>query len=111
MEVRLRIRVRQPIGEFTKFILRLMPVEKMETTYDFVHREWCGSEDILQSAMGTASKQQAVSIEGQLMTEIVGDICSFGILDEEVLITLRHRMHLRDAGNDIKVIGYPSALL
>jgi hypothetical protein len=27
------------------------------------------------------------------------------------LIAFGHRMHLRDAGNDIQVIGYPPALL
>ena len=45
------------------------------------------------------------------MTEIIRDIRSFGILGEKVLIALRHRMYLRDAGNDIQVISYPTALL
>lgn len=45
------------------------------------------------------------------MTEIIRDIRSFDILGEEVLIALRHRMHLRDVGNDIQVINYPTALL
>ena len=104
MEVRMRIGVRQSVGEFTEFILRLMPVEQMKATYDLVHGKRGGSKDVFQSTVSTASKQQAVGIEGQFMTEIVRDIRSFGILGKEVLIALRHRMHLWDAGNDIQVI-------
>ena len=37
MEVRLRVGVCQPVGEFPKFILRLMAVEQMEASHDFIH--------------------------------------------------------------------------
>ena len=94
MEVRLRIGVRQSVGEFTEFILQLMPVEQMETTYDFVYGKRCGSKDVFQSTVSTASKQQAMGIEGQFMTEIVRNILSFSILGEEVLIPSRSALRI-----------------
>ena len=66
MEVRLRIGVRQPVGEFTKFILRLMAVEQMEASHNLIHGEGRGGENVFQSAVGTAREQQTAKFYERL---------------------------------------------
>ena len=61
--------------------------------------------------MRTSCKQQAICVQSQLVTEIILNVLSLRILDEKMLITLRHRMNLRYVRYDIDVIANVSTLL
>ena len=56
--------------------------------------------------MGTASEEQAIDIECQLMTEIVVYVVALGILYKEVLIAPGHRMGMRNMGKDMQAVSY-----
>ena len=71
--------------------------------------------------MSTARKQESAYIKSQLMTEIVGDVISVGILHIEILISLGHRVYLRqptlppglpkNMGYRIDAVGYFTGML
>ena len=61
----------QSASQVHKFFCALMIVEKMEASHNRAHIPGASCEDILQSAMCTTCKQQAVNVESYFMTEIV----------------------------------------
>jgi len=52
----------------------------METSDNGMNRPWTSRQNVLQTAMGTACKQQAIDMQSQLMPEIVVDIIYNGVL-------------------------------
>ena len=60
--------------------------------------------------MSAAREQETISIESKFVTEIILYIFTIGILHEKVLISLGHRMILRDMGNHMDAIIYLAGL-
>ena len=82
VEHSLGIVVCQPPGESGQFIFRLMMVQQVESSHDSRDRPRACSQDILQTAMGTAGEKQSVDIESQLMTEIIRKVVPLIIPNE-----------------------------
>ena len=83
----------------------------MEASHDSMHRVGAGRQNVLQSAMCTARKEQTVSIQSQFMTEIVMDVIAVGVLYIEILISLRHRMCLMDMSYGMDALCYRAGLV
>ena len=106
-----RISFFQPLSQSCQFFLCLLSIAQVETTYNAMNRPRTGCKDVLQSTMSTAREKQAIDIQSQLMTEIVVDIISVGILNIKILIPLGHRVNLRDMGNSVDTFCYLAGMV
>lgn len=82
VKFRLGIVVRQPPCETGQLASRLMMVQQVESSHNGRDRPGACSQDILQTAMGTAGEKQSVDIESQLMTEIIRKVVPLIIPNE-----------------------------
>ena len=88
-----------------------MIVEKMKSPDNHIYRKRACCKDVFQPAVSTSSKQQAICVKGQLVSEIILNVLSLRILDKEMLISFGHRMNLRYVRYNKDVIANASAML
>ena len=111
----------QPLSQCIYFFRGLLSVEQVETTDNGMNWPRTSFQHILQATMSTARKQESAYIKSQLMTEIVGDVISVGILHVEIPISPGHRVNLRqpalppglpkNMGYRIDAVGYFTGML
>ena len=96
VELRIRITGFKSLRQCFYFFLALLTIEQVETTYNGMNGVGTSRQNILQSAMGTACEEQPIGVQNQFMTEIIAYQLPVSILHIEVLISLGHRMNLRN---------------
>ena len=111
IELRLRISISQPIGKFGQFIRRLVVVEQMKSPDNSSNRIGTSRKDILQAAMSTTGKEQAIGIQSKFVAKIVVDIVANSILHKQMTVAKRHRMRLTDMGNNIQTVCYHTRII
>ena len=102
VELRLGISFFQSGAEGNEFVVGFLPIEQMEAANDGLHGPRTGGEDVLQSAVCTAGEEQAVGIKCQFVAEIVAQVFTRSIADEEHIVSFGQRAKLGDAGDDVK---------
>lgn len=105
IELGVGITLDEPLAQGCQFAGLLIIVEQMETANDRVEGMGTSLKNILQATMGTSCEEQPFGVERQFVTEVIGHIIPFGMLHQEVLVSLGHGMALRDVGDDVKAIG------
>jgi len=111
VESGLRIAQLQPVSKRKEFLASLIAVEQVEASHHFADRVRTGCEDVFESVMGTARKQQAFHIQSQFVTEIIVDKIAASILHIEILIGPWNGILLGDAGNDMDEVGDGTSLV
>ena len=102
VELRLGIFFFQSGAEGNEFVVGFLPIEQMEAADDGLHRPRAGSEDVLQAAVSTAGEEQPVGIKCQFVTEVIAQVFTRSIADEEHIVSFGQRAKLGDAGDDVK---------
>ena len=96
----------ESMSQNRQFFFRLQTIKQMETSDNGMNRPRTSRQNVLQTTVCAARKQQTIDIQSQFVTEIVVDKNAIGVLHIEILISFGHRMVLRDTSYYMDVLCY-----
>ena len=101
----------QSLRKSGEFFFCLVSVEQMESSDYGMNWPRTSSQNVFQTAMRTARKQQTIDVQSQFVSKIIVYIVTIRVLHKQMLIPFGHWMFLWDMSDNMKTIGNLTGLI
>ena len=101
----------QSLRKSGEFFFCLVSVEQMESSDYGMNWPRTSSQNVLQTAMCTARKQQNIDVQSQFVSKIIVYVVTLRILHKQMLIPFGHRMFLWNMSDNMKTIRNLTGLI